>query len=134
MKTYALRLRPGQDLKGELIRFTQEKGLQAGIILTCVGSLEQTSLRMAGVDTIRTWDERVEIVSLVGTLSADGAHLHLCIADTEGRAWGGHLLDGCLVYTTAEIAIAELDDLKFIRAVDPATGYKELEVGKRPRR
>ena len=131
MKTYALRLRPGQDLKAELIQFTQQQGLQAGIILTCVGSLQKTAVRLAGKDTLRNWDQPVEIVSLVGTLSAEGAHLHLSIADGEGNSFGGHLVDGCLVYTTAEIAIGDLEDLKFIRAVDPATGYKELEVGER---
>lgn len=131
MKTFAIRLRPGQDLKAELIAFTKEKGLQAGIILTCVGSLTKTALRMAGQDRIQTWEEKMEILSLVGTLSAEGAHLHLSIANAEGQAFGGHLVEGCLIYTTAEIAIGELEQYKFLRAVDPATGYKELEIADR---
>jgi predicted DNA-binding protein with PD1-like motif len=131
MKTFAIRLRPGQDLKAELVRFSQSQQLQAGIVLTCVGSLTQTALRMAGQDRIQTWSEKMEILSLVGTLSVDGVHLHLAVADGEGRAFGGHLVDGCTVYTTVEIALGDLDHLKFIRAVDPATGYKELEIVQR---
>ncbi len=131
MKTYALRLHPGQDLKAELIRCVQEQKLQAGIILTCVGSLQKTSLRMAGRDLVKTWDEKMEILSLVGTLSAEGVHLHVAVSDGEGRTFGGHLVEGCLIYTTAEIAIGDLEHFKFMRVVDPDTGYKELEIGPR---
>ncbi|MEY3443359.1 MAG: hypothetical protein RLZZ519_1640, partial [Bacteroidota bacterium] len=104
---------------------------QAAVVLTCVGSLTKTALRMAGRDFIRTWEEKMEILSLSGTLSAEGAHLHLGIANIEGQAFGGHLVEGCLIYTTAEIVLGELEYVKFLRVVDPATGYKELEVGKR---
>ena len=131
MKTFAIRLLPGQDLKVELLAFSKSQGLQAACILTCVGSLTKTALRMAGRDFIRTWEEKMEILSLSGTLSAEGAHLHLGIANGEGQAFGGHLVEGCLVYTTAEVVLGELEDVKFLRVVDPATGYKELEIGKR---
>ena len=131
MKTFAIRLLPGQDLKVELLAFSKRQGLQAACILTCVGSLTKTALRMAGRDFIRTWEEKMEILSLSGTLSAEGAHLHLGIANGDGQAFGGHLVEGCLVYTTAEIVLGELEDVKFLRVVDPATGYKELEIGKR---
>lgn len=40
-------------------------------------------------------DERFEIVSLTGTLSRHGAHLHISIADFQGNVVGGHLMDGC---------------------------------------
>ncbi len=131
MKTFAFRLLPGQDLKAELMQFAKAHRLQAALVLTCVGSLTQTSLRMAGQDLIKTWSEKMEIVSLVGTLAAEGVHLHLAVADGEARTFGGHLVDGCLIYTTAEIVLGELEDLKFMRTVDSATGYKELEIGDR---
>lgn len=131
MKTFAIRLRPGQDLKAQLTQFCEEQQLQAGVVLTCVGSLTQTCLRMAGQDRIKTWQEKMEIVSLVGTLAANGLHLHLAVSDGEGQTFGGHLVEGCLIYTTAEIVLGDLDHLRFLRTVDPATGYKELEIGKR---
>jgi len=46
MKTFALRLLPGQDLKQELQAFSHQ--LRAGCILTAVGSLQQATLRLAG--------------------------------------------------------------------------------------
>lgn len=70
----------------------------------------------------------VEIASLVGTFSSSYAHLHLSVADGRGVTAGGHLLDGTLVYTTAEIVIVELTDLSFLRETDPAYGFKELVI------
>jgi predicted DNA-binding protein with PD1-like motif len=72
-----------------------------------------------------------EIVSLVGTLSPDGDHLHVAVSDSSGRTLGGHLMDGSLVYTTAEIAVGELTDLSFARETDAITTYKELAIRKR---
>jgi len=37
---------------------------------------------------------------------------------------GGHIVDGCIVRTTAEIVIVELSDLEFRREPDAQTGYK----------
>lgn len=131
MKTYAFRLHPHQDLKVELVRLTHDHGLQAGMVLTCVGSLEAAAVRLAGQDRIRTWDERLEIVSLVGTLSLDGVHLHMAVADGDGRVHGGHLVEGCCVFTTVEIVVGELEGWRFLRRMDPETGHRELviEVG-----
>ncbi|MDX1905885.1 MAG: PPC domain-containing DNA-binding protein [Bacteroidia bacterium] len=131
MTPYALRLRPGQDLKAELIRFTQENQLQAGIVLTCVGSLTEAGIRLANQDSATRYEGHFEIVSLTGTLAPDGVHLHIAIADSTGRCIGGHLMDGCRIYTTAEIALGELGAYRFTREVDPTYGYQELKVVRR---
>ena len=41
---------------------------------------------------------------------------------------GGHLKDGCIVDTTAEICIEIFDEIKFKREFDESTGYKELVI------
>jgi len=128
MRVYALRLVPGQDLKQELQGFTQAQGLQAGFILTAVGSLAVATLRFAGQDHSVVYRERFEIVSLVGTLCPTGVHLHLCLANAQGQVVGGHLMPGCLIYTTAEILLGEGEDFRFRRALDPTTGYAELVI------
>lgn len=131
MTLYAIRLSPGQDLKKELTAFVREKNLQAAFIVTCVGSLQQAVLRLANQPGALTRVEKFEIVSLTGTLSPDGAHLHIALSDSIGTTIGGHLLDGNLIYTTAEIVIGEAGSLVFKRETDPATTYKELKVYKR---
>lgn len=128
LKTYALRLRPGQDLRAELERFTKAKGIRAGFILTTVGSLQKASLRLANQSDSTSFEDKFEIVSLVGTLSPDGVHLHLSLSDSTGKTVGGHLVEGCIVYTTAEIVVGELRGVRFTREQDEQTGYKELRI------
>jgi hypothetical protein len=49
VKTYALRLVPGQDLRVELERFAKAKNIQTGFIVTGVGSLRKATLRLADI-------------------------------------------------------------------------------------
>jgi len=128
MKTYAIRLLPKQDIKKELQKFTKEKGIKAGFIMTCVGCVTRATLRMADETIIKDFEKKYEIVSLVGTLSPDGVHLHISLSDEEGNTIGGHMKEGCLIYVTAEIVIGELEDVEFSREFDENTGFKELVI------
>jgi predicted DNA-binding protein with PD1-like motif len=130
MKLHAFRLLPDQDLKEESNKFVKLKNIKAGFILTCVGSLKTATLRLADENIIKTFEEKFEIVSLVGTLSTSGNHLHVSLADKNGKTIGGHLKTGCLIYTTAEIVIGETDKFKFKREFDEKTGFKELVIEK----
>lgn len=128
MRTYALRLRPGQDVRQQLNALVEQQQIKAGAIVTCVGSLTQATLRLANQETPSVYRGHFEIVSLVGTLSTNGSHLHLAVSDSTGRTLGGHLLDGNLVYTTAELVLGVLEDVEFRREPDPTFGYRELTV------
>jgi uncharacterized protein len=128
MDTLALRLRPHADLKKSLDAFAHEHHLQAACIVTCVGSLRQASLRFANQPHATSIEGKFEIVSLVGAFSEHGGHYHISISDGQGRMLGGHLMEGCLIYTTAEIVIGVLPDVKFLREPDSETGYKELVI------
>lgn len=103
IKVFALRLTPGQDLRREIENFAKQKVIKAGFIMTTVGSLEKTALRLADQNESTIFDGKFEIVSLVGTISPDGIHLHLSVSDNSGRTIGGHLVEVCRIYTTAEI-------------------------------
>lgn len=127
---HAIRLRPNEDLKTSLIKFTQENKIHAGFIITCVGSLIKANLRLANAKTISQYEGEMEIVSLVGTLCQDGVHLHISLADTQGLVFGGHLMDGCIIYTTAEIVVGNAQQYRFSRELDPQTTWKELVVHK----
>lgn len=128
MKIFATRLKPNQDLKTSIVSFVEENNIQAGFILTAVGSLKKAALRFASQDSYQVFNERFEIVSLVGTLSIHGIHLHISLSDKNGKTIGGHLVEGCLIYTTAEIVIGTSEKLIFQRTVDEMTGYQELEI------
>lgn len=128
MDTIAIRLHPGQDLKQELDQWVELNQIEAACILTCVGSLTTARLRFANQGNSRTLEGHFEIVSLTGVLSRHGSHYHIGIADGEGASYGAHLLDGCIVYTTAEIVIGIIPNYSFLRTFDPQTGYPELEI------
>ncbi|WOD38860.1 DNA-binding protein [Nodosilinea sp. E11] len=128
MQTYCLRLTPGEDLKQALQTFAQAQALEAGIVLTGLGSFTQASLRFAAVSEATVIDRPLELIALSGTLSRHGMHLHGAVADAQGRVYGGHIMPGCLIRTTAEIAIADLPHLRLDRQSDPQTGYLELVV------
>ncbi len=125
---HALRLQPGDDLLEALRNWTTRTGTAAAAVVTCVGSLRQAHLRLANRDSGSRFHQKMEILALSGTLSPDGPHLHVCLADGDGRTLGGHVLDGCHVHTTAELVIAALPGHTFSRRLDETTGYRELVV------
>lgn len=132
MKVFALRLKPDQDLRQSLKTFAKEQNLKAGFILTAIGSLKHAKIRFANQSVSTVLNDKFEIISLNGTLATTGIHLHIAIADKEGKILAGHLDDGCIIYTTAEIVIGASEEFSFIRTIDKQTGYKELEIISNP--
>ncbi len=128
MKVVPLRLQPGDDLRRSLEGWMGEQQEQAGCVISAVGSLSVAQLRFAGAAEATTINGELEILSLSGTLSADGAHLHIAIADSSAAVIGGHLCSGSLVRTTAELVVALLPEWRFSRELDTATGYAELRI------
>ena len=128
---WALRLRPGQDLRVELGRFARAKKLRAAFVASCAGSCTRTAIRYANQPDASVREGHFEIVSLTGTLAADGMHVHASFADSTGATFGGHLMDGSIVYTTAEIVIGEITGVAFAREPDATYGWKELAVHRR---
>ena len=131
MKGYAFRLKPKNDLRKSILAFAEENKIRAGSILTCVGSLEQYHIRCANQLNGELKKGFFEIVSLTGTFSSVSGHLHISISDHLGSTFGGHLLNGNIIYTTAEIVLLELTSLEFKRELDSTYGFKELIVEKR---
>ena len=128
MKIHSIRLSPGNDLKHSLDTFAADNNLDAAAIVTCVGSLTVASIRFAGKEQTDSVPGPLEITSLTGTFSTHGSHFHITVTDQNGKASGGHLKEGAIVRTTAEIVILEPEDVIFMRETDTQTGYKELKI------
>lgn len=128
MEYLPLRLMPQQDLKRALLEECEQHKIEAAFVLGCVGSLTQAVIRFAnqkeGTTLLPTW----EILTLSGTLSRHGAHLHITLSDKKGRVLGGHLMEGSLIHTTAEVILGILPQHTFTREPDPHTGYLELVI------
>jgi len=128
MENYTFRLKPGQDLFDSMQAFAHEKHIEAGCVLSGVGSLAHARLRLANRDFDPEYDGHFEIVSITGTVSIHGSHLHIAVSDGDGKTTGGHLGSGCNIYTTAEIVIAVFNDIIYKREFAEDSGYDELVV------
>lgn len=128
--TYSLafRLKPGEDLREGIAKKVNEKGIRAGWVAACAGSLTDYAIRFANQPEASTGKSHFEIVSLSGTVSINGSHLHLSISDSTGQTIGGHLMPGCKVYTTAEIVLQYTNKYEFTREKDGSTPWEELQV------
>lgn len=125
---HSFRLKPGEDLQQCIQQLADEQQIQAGWIGTCVGSLTKYNIRFANASTADSGNGYFKIVSLTGTVSCNGSHLHIALADAAGKTIGGHLCEGCIVYTTAEIVILSTSKFIFKREVDGSTPSMELQI------
>jgi hypothetical protein len=128
---HVFRLMPGQDLKKYIWHYVMEHQLEAAWVLTAVGSLTNYSIRFASQAEPASSKGHFEILGLSGTMGLDGVHLHISIADSKGKTLGGHLMEGCLVFTTVELVIQEGNSISFNRKHDGSTPWKELDIRKR---
>lgn len=128
MKEHTFRLVRNEDLLEEINYYVQKHHIEAGVIACGVGCLLKTRIRQADGVTVYEDTNNYEIVSLHGTVGMTGSHIHISLSDNELKTIGGHLMNGCLVNTTAEIIIFELSSVAFRRKYDELTGYKELVI------
>jgi len=130
-------LGPGCDLLKSLKEIIKKKNVKSGLIISGVGCLQQVTLRNISsfpeelpiTDQNRVYvpkDEPLELLSLQGNIARkdDGeVHIHCHIMVSSGldksQAYGGHLIEGCIVNPFAEIAIAEVAGLEIKRRKDP---------------
>ncbi len=128
MKTHVFRLRRGSDLLKALQEYARTRRIAAGTVVSGVGCVTRARVRDASGVTVRELNEPLEIVSLMGTLSAARTHLHIALAREDLTVLGGHLMEGCIVNTTAEVVLLEMDGVRFGAEWDGETGYDELAI------
>ena len=118
-------------MKAELINFARVNHIQSGCVISGVGSFTHARVRTAaenGKETYVELDEHMEIVSITGTIFEYGQHVHLSFSNINGNTYGGHLAEGCRVFTVVEIVILVFYDMIFEREFDMVTGFQELKV------
>lgn len=124
--SHCFRLHRGDDLKRSIQDYAKKHGIKASVIVSGVGCLSRACIRDATGERSHTLAERLEIVSLTGTVGAERTHLHIALAREDLSVLGGHLLEGCTVNTTAEIVLLELPGWRFGKTFDETTGYDEI--------
>ena len=90
METLPLELKPGQDLHLALSELAVQQQL-SGFVLGVVGNLSQATFRCPGQQQPTRMSGVLEVITLNGTFSPTGVHLHLSLSDGACQVWGGHL-------------------------------------------
>jgi len=132
------RFQTGDDMLESLKALVRSNNVLAGSF-TAVGAVERAVVgffigegRYAEVKLQGPF----EIISCIGNVSVkDGspfAHAHITLADGKGRAYGGHVMPGCIVGATFEINLLEYDDIELARELDSRTRLYLLDTAPAP--
>ena len=127
------RLEPGEDILKSIEKIIQTQSIISGH-LSLIGAVSKVHLGYFNREenTYRDFavEEDLEIVSCVGNIAKHEkghiVHAHLVASDANGKCYGGHLMEGCVVSVTIEVVITEFP--KMARTRDAATGLNLLDL------
>lgn len=108
MQALPLHLAPGSDVRRSIEQLAQQQGV-SGFVLSVVGNLAQAAFQCPGKSRPTVLSGELEIITLQGTFSPQGVHLHLSFSDSECQVWGGHLEPGSLVLKGADLLLGCLE-------------------------
>ena len=127
MHAVPLRLAPGSDLRRTLEEFVRERDA-GGFVLGVVGDLSSAAFQCPGQPQPTLIEGDLEIITLNGTLSPEGVHLHLSLSDGACQVWGGHLEPGTVVRKGAEVLVGLFAPAAPVPAPAPAAPLVEIAV------
>ena len=136
-RVVALRLKPGTDVLLGLEEACKRSGINNGVILSGIGSLngvqycnpvELPTKAGYGYGETLHLTGPIELTNASGIICHDdegntNLHVHMTLTDRHGNAHGGHLVEGTKVLLTVDVIIAEIEGLVMGRKFD-----EELEV------
>ena len=128
MRELPLRLGPGADLRRALEESAHAHFPHGTFVLCGIGSLENPRLRLAQKDNEDCFAGPHEILTLAGTITTQGAHLHMSLSSSTGSVLGGHVVYGNIVRTTVEVFLVQASGWALSRELDPSTGFLELKT------
>lgn len=136
-RVIAVRLKPGTDVLLGLQEACERNGINNGVILSAIGSLQDphfcnpvelpTKAGYGYGETLHLTGP-IELTNASGIICHDdegntNLHVHMTVTDRHGTAHGGHLVEGTKVLLTVDVILAEIEGLVMGRKFD-----EELEV------
>jgi len=127
--TWLLRIDREEEIVETITAFLKEQGIEAGSI-SGIGAADSVTLRYYSLETkeyySKEFEGEFEIASLTGNVSVvDGQpwpHVHIVLAGTDYKAFGGHL-HKATVGVTCEVIITPIEGT-IERELDEAIGLK----------
>ena len=108
MQSLPLKLDPGSDLRLSLEELGRQHGIN-GFVLGVVGNLTRAAFQCPGQAEPTVLEGDLEVITLNGTISPSGVHLHLSLSDGACQVWGGHLEPGTVVQKGVDLLIGVLE-------------------------
>lgn len=135
-RVVAVRLKPGTDVLLGLQEACERNGINNGVILSAIGSLENPHFCNPvelptkagyGYGEILHLTGPIELTSAAGIICHDdegnaNLHVHMTVTDRHGNAHGGHLVEGTKVLLTVDVILAEIEGIVMARKFDEELG------------
>ena len=131
MQSLPLKLAPGSDLRLSLEELAQRDGI-SGFVLGVVGNLTRASFQCPGQAEPTFLEGDLEVITLNGTFSPEGVHLHLSLSDGACQVWGGHLEPGTIVQKGVDLLIGVLEQREGRPAGQIAAAAPRIEIAVLP--
>jgi len=137
-RTFVVVFDKGEEVVEGLSAFASRESLRASQV-TAIGALSDVTLGYFDRESRQyqkiPLPEQVEVLSLLGVVTLDGekpkVHSHIVVGRRDGRAHGGHLLEGH-VWPTLEVIIEE-SPRHLQRRHDAASGLALIDLGDQAR-
>lgn len=126
------KLEKGEDLLESLAALAKKYELVSGFF-NAIGALSEANIGFFEKGEYKSikLELDLELVSCIGNISyREGelvVHAHIVVGDKEGKAFGGHVLNGCIVSVTCEIFLIEINQ-RIRRTEDKAAGLFLLDL------
>ena len=131
MQPLPLKLAPGSDLRLSLEELAQRDSI-SGFVLGVVGNLTKASFQCPGQAEPTVLEGDLEVITLNGTFSPEGVHLHLSLSDGACQVWGGHLEPGTIVQKGVDLLIGVLEQREGRPARQTAAAAPRIEIAVLP--
>ena len=131
MRAVPLHLEAGSDVRRSLEQLALDHNA-GGFVLSVVGNLSQAAFACPGKSAPTVLAGELEIITLQGTISPDGVHLHLSFSDASCQVWGGHLEHGTLVLRGADLLVGLLSAGSSAAPIASASSEPRVEIAGRP--
>jgi predicted DNA-binding protein with PD1-like motif len=125
-KSAFARLSENEDLLDTVTQVAMKTRIHAGFFIL-IGTLKSAKLGFfrEGNYEIVEMKQPLEIISCLGNMSTkEGkvfAHAHVAVSDEKGRAFGGHVMPGCIIGVTGELVLIETSGIQLSRKLDRRT-------------
>ena len=113
-----------EDLLDAILMTAEQNNVNAGFFFL-IGTLKKAVLGYykEGKYLSIEKDGPLEIASCMGNISVKEktelvVHGHIVVSDSEGDAFGGHVMPGCIVDATAELVLVKVEKTTLTRELD----------------